>query len=66
MPSSPRPDQQPSGNRWRRWLIGLVVLGVLLATWAVALLWFTGQVADGVESSINLAPAVEETHHRAD
>ena len=66
MPSSPRPDHQASGNRLRRWLIGLAVLGVLLAGWVAALLWFTGQVADGVESSINLAPAVEDTHHRAD
>lgn len=66
MPSSPRPDPQASGNRWRRWLIGLAVLGVLLAAWVTALLWFTGQVADGVESSINPAPAVQDTRHRAD
>lgn len=66
MRSSPQPDQRPAGTRWRRWMAWLAVVVVLLAAWAAALLWFTGQVTDGVEESLNFAPAVEDTRHRAD
>lgn len=65
MHSSPQPEERPAGSK-RRWLAWLAVLVVLLAAWAAALLWFTGQVTDGVEQTLNFAPAVEDTRHRAD
>ena len=65
MHSSPQAEERPAGSK-RRWLVWLAVLVVLLAAWAVALLWFTGQVTDGVEQTLNFAPAVEDTRHRAD
>jgi len=66
MPTSPQSDPQPSGTRWRRWLVWSAVAVVVLAAWATATLWFTGQVTEGVQDSINAAPAVEDTRHRAD
>lgn len=63
-PAPPDPHIRP--HRLRRWSIGLAALALLLAGYALALHWFTGQIGAGVENSLRAVPAIEDTHHRAD
>jgi hypothetical protein len=43
----------PRRLRMRRWLIWLTVAIVLLATYAIALRWFTLHVESGIQASIH-------------
>ena len=66
---SPPRESRPSSARPRgprRWVIGLSVVALVLAGYAVVLHELSRQVGAGVESSLRVAPAVEDHHHRAD
>lgn len=43
-------------SRRRRWLVGVVLLGLFLAAYAFALSWFTRQVQQGVQQSLRDIP----------
>lgn len=47
-------------RRWRRWLFGLLCLAAILATYAVALQWFSQLVGDDVQSSIRALPTADD------
>ena len=64
-PMESRPSSA-SPRRSRRWVIGLSVVALVLAGYAVVLHELSRQVGAGVESSLRMAPAVEDHHHRAE
>lgn len=53
-------------HRLRRRLIGLCVVAVLLGAYVLALGWFSLQIGDSVEDSLQAAPAIETPRHGAD
>lgn len=51
-------------SRRRRWLVGLVLLGLFLAAYAIALSWFTRQVQQGVQQSLREVPVMDDNATR--
>jgi flagellar basal body-associated protein FliL len=48
-----------------RWLIGLVLLGLFLVAYAIALSWFTQKVQVGVQQSLNALPVAADAQNPA-
>lgn len=55
-----QPTPMPRRSRARRWLIGLAILAVLLAAYAIALRWFVLRVDSGVQDSLHAIPAFQQ------
>ncbi|CAN5596795.1 hypothetical protein BH23PSE2_BH23PSE2_08420 [soil metagenome] len=61
MSTSPNPQSRPPRSRLRRWMVGISVLLVLLAIYAVALRWLTTQIGNDVQDSLRDVPVLD--HH---
>ncbi len=59
-------QQLPERERPRRWPFAVAAGAVLLVAYGAALLWFSTQLGDDIESRLHQVPVVEDTHHRAD
>ena len=59
-------QELPSQGRPRRWPFAVAAGALLLVTYGAAVIWFSTQLGDDIESSIQKVPRVEDTHHRAD
>lgn len=59
--------QQAVGRqRPRRWPIAVAAGAVLLVAYGAVLVWFSTRLGDEIQSSLQQAPVVEDTRHRAD
>lgn len=50
----------PPRPRLRRWLIGIAILLVLCASYAVALHWATLRIGGSVQDSLRTAPVLDD------
>jgi len=66
-PGAPHRDA-PTGMsvRRRRWTIGLTVTSIFLGLYVLGLVWFAGELRADMQSSLQFAPAVQDTAHRSD
>lgn len=58
--------QVPGRQRPRRWRIAVVAGVALLAVYGAVLVWFSTRLGDEIQASMQQAPVVEDTRHRAD
>ena len=71
-PHAPGPgglhQDAPTGMsvRRRRWTIGLLVTSIFLGLYVLGLVWFAGELRADMQSSLQFAPAVQDTAHRSD
>lgn len=61
-PSASEPGRGYS--RLRRWLIVLLVVGVLLAVYALALQWASEELGEDMLDSMREVPVIEDVHHK--
>lgn len=54
------PTPTPSRPRARRWAIGIAVLLVLIAVYAVALRWITLQIGHDVQNTLRDVPVLDD------
>jgi len=52
--------------RRRRWTIGLSVGGAFLGVYVLGLVWFANALQADMQGTLQLAPVVQDTAHRAD
>lgn len=52
--------------RRRRWTIGLSVGGAFLGVYILGLVWFANALQADMQGTLQLAPVVQDTAHRAD
>lgn len=52
--------------RRRRWTIGLSVGGAFLGVYILGLVWFANALRADMQGTLQLAPVVQDTAHRAD
>jgi hypothetical protein len=65
-PRAPSQGATPHAHRRRRWAIGLSVAGAFLGLYVLGLVWFAHALQDDMQATLQLAPAVQDTAHRAD
>ncbi|GAB3735389.1 hypothetical protein GCM10028862_19130 [Luteimonas pelagia] len=65
-PRVPTHGAAPHAPRRRRWAIGLSVAGAFLGLYVLGLVWFAHALQDDMQATLQLAPAVQDTAHRAE
>jgi hypothetical protein len=71
-PTPPHPVQREERApvspevRRRRWTIGLSVGGAFLGVYILGLVWFANALEADMQGTLQLAPVVQDTAHRAD
>lgn len=51
-------------SRLRRWRIGLSIVAVLLAVYAIALRWATEELGQDMLDSVRDVPVLDDGHHK--
>jgi type VI protein secretion system component VasF len=64
-PRAPAHAAAPHSKR-RRWAIGLSIGGAFLGLYVLGLVWFAHALQDDMQATLQRAPAVQDTAHRAE